>query len=380
MKEIRMVDLQSQYQRLKSEIDKAIANVIGAANFIKGPEIKEFEANLALFLNVKHVISCANGTDALMIALMALGLKPGDEVITTAFTFIATVETISFLGLKPIMADVEPDTFNIDCKKIEKLITTKTKAILPVHLFGQCADMSELERLAEKYNLFVIEDAAQSLGADFIFANGTVKKSGTIGHIGCTSFFPSKNLGCFGDGGAMFTNDDTLAEKMKIIANHGMKTRYYHDVLGVNSRLDTIQAAILNVKLKYLKSFNDARIEASSKYDEGLKQIEELITPARSKFSNHIFHQYTLVIKNGKRDVLKKYLENSGVPCMIYYPVPLHLQKAIIYLGYKIGDFPVSEQLTREVISLPMHTELDDEQINFTTSTIKEFFSKNQDQ
>jgi len=375
MTPIRMVDLQSQYLKIKEEINKAISEVIESTVFIKGPQVSEFERELEKYLGIKHVITCANGTDALMIALMAIDLKPGDEVITPTFTFIATVETIAFLGLKPILADVDQATFNIDCSKLEKLITPKTKAIIPVHLFGQCANMAEILEFSKKHNLFVIEDTAQANGSDYIYKNGTKQKAGTIGHIGCTSFFPSKNLGCFGDGGAMFTNDDALNEKLRIIANHGMKTRYYHDILGVNSRLDTIQAAVLSIKLKYLDSYNLARQNAAQFYNKALNGIDKLKIPICAGYSTHIYHQYTISILNGKRDNLKEHLEKSGIPAMIYYPVPLHLQKAFMNLGYKKGDFPVSELLTSQVLSLPMHTELDEEQLNYITNNLAAFFN-----
>jgi dTDP-4-amino-4,6-dideoxygalactose transaminase len=375
MKPIRMVDLQLQYQKIKKEINESITEVLESTAFIKGPQVSKFEQELGKYLGVKHVIACANGTDALMIAMMALDLKPGDEVITPTFTFIATVETIAFLGIKPVLADVDPDSFNIDCSKLKKLVSSKTKAIIPVHLFGQCANMSELLEFSKKHNLYIIEDTAQANGSDFIFNNGTRQKAGTIGHIGCTSFFPSKNLGCFGDGGAMFTNDDALNEKLRCIANHGMKTRYYHDILGVNSRLDTIQAAILNVKLKYLDSYNLSRQRAAQFYDSALKETDKIRTPFCSTFSSHIYHQYTIQITGDKRDDLKNHLEKSEIPCMIYYPVPLHLQKAFSYLGYKKGDFPVSELLAGQVLSLPMHTELDNEQLNYITMKVKKFFS-----
>jgi UDP-2-acetamido-2-deoxy-ribo-hexuluronate aminotransferase len=369
-----MVDLQLQYQKIKDEINKSISEVLESTAFIKGPQVSGFEHELGKYLGVKHVISCANGTDALMIALMALDLKPGDEVITPAFTFIATVETIAFLGLKPVLADVDPDTYNIDCSKLEKLISPRTKVIIPVHLFGQCANMTELIEFSKKHHLFIIEDTAQANGSDYILKNREKQKSGTIGDIGCTSFFPSKNLGCYGDGGAMFTNDDALNEKLRCISNHGMRVRYYHDMLGVNSRLDTIQAAVLNVKLKYLDSYNNARQKAADFYNTKLQGINKLKTPYCAGFSTHIYHQYTMRILNGERDNLKKYLEQAEIPCMIYYPVPLHLQKAFAYLGYKNGDFKVSEMLAGQVLSLPMHTELDDEQLNFITSKITEFF------
>jgi UDP-2-acetamido-2-deoxy-ribo-hexuluronate aminotransferase len=375
MRPIRMVDLQLQYQKIKEEIDKAIADILETTAFIKGPQIAKFEQELGKYLGVKHVIGCANGTDALMIALMALDLKPGDEVITPAFTFIATVETIAFLGLKPVLSDVDPDTFNIDCSQLEKLVTPRTKAIIPVHLFGQCSNMSALGDFAKNHSLYVIEDTAQANGSDYLFNNRTSKKAGTIGHIGCTSFFPSKNLGCYGDGGAMMTNDDKLNEKLRCIANHGMMTRYYHDMLGVNSRLDTIQAAILSVKLKYLDSYNLSRQKAAQFYTEALKGIDKIKTPDCSSYSTHIYHQYTLRISGNKRNSLKEYLDKADIPSMIYYPVPLHLQKAFSHLEYIKGDFPISELLSDEVLSLPMHTELDSEQLTYIVMKIKEFFN-----
>lgn len=371
-----MVDLKNQYLKIKSEIDAAIQDVIDSTAFINGPAVKTFQKNLEEYLNVKHVIPCANGTDALQIAMMALGLKPGDEVITADFTYVATAEVIGLLGLTPVLVDVNPDTFDIDVKSIEKNITSKTKAIVPVHLFGQCADMEAIMKLAEKYNLYVIEDNAQAIGADYTFSNGEQKKSGTIGHIGCTSFFPSKNLGCFGDGGAIMTNDDELAAKCRMIASHGQSKQYIHDVLGVNSRLDSIQAAILNVKLKYLDDYIKARKTAAEMYDKALEQISEIVIPKRQKNSSHVFHQYTLQIKNGKRDTLREYLQNQGIPSMIYYPIPLHLQKAYQSERYKAGDFPVTEQLCRSVLSLPMHTELNEEVIHTITTAILNFFNK----
>lgn len=368
-----MVDLKGQYSKIKSEIDNAILDVIDNTEFINGTAVKNFQKSLEQFLSVKHVIPCANGTDALQIAMQALGLKPGDEVITSDFTFIATVEVIALLGLKPVLADVDPDTFLITPEIIEKLITPRTKAIVPVHLFGQCCDMEGIMALAKKYNLYVIEDAAQAIGADFTFSTGIVQKAGTIGHVGCTSFFPSKNLGCFGDGGALFTNDDETATMLRSIANHGMKVRYYHDHIGVNSRLDTIQAAILNVKLKYLNEYNTARQKAAEFYDKAFQNNSKIQTPKRVKNSDHIFHQYTLVIKSIDRDALKSYLQERGIPAMVYYPVPMHLQNAYKYLGYKEGEFPVSERLCKTVISLPMHTELDMDQLNYIVKTIHEF-------
>jgi dTDP-4-amino-4,6-dideoxygalactose transaminase len=373
MKNIQMVDLHGQYLKIKSEIDEAIQRIIDSTAFVKGPEVKAFEKELAQYLDVKHVIACANGTDALQVALMALGLKPGDEVITPDFTFIATVEVIALLGLKPVIVDVNPYDFNISIDSIKKSITQNTKAILPVHLFGQCSDMETIMNIAEKYNLHVIEDNAQAIGSDYTFSNGLIKKAGTIGKIGCTSFFPSKNLGCYGDGGALFTNDDEIAEKLSIIVNHGMKVRYYHDMIGVNSRLDSIQAAILRVKLKYLDDFIKARQKAAAFYDNIFRNSEEVIIPQRNSFSTHVFHQYTIRLKTKKRDELKAYLESKQIPSMIYYPVPLHRQKAFQYLGLKDNDFPVTENLCNSVLSLPMHTELDYEQLEYIASQVINF-------
>ncbi len=366
---IQMCDLKGQYLKIKDEIDAAIQDVIDSTAFIKGKEVGLFQDELAKYLGVKHVIGCANGTDALQIALMALGLKPGDEVITPDFTFIATVEVVALLGLTPILVDVDPSTFTIDIKRLEEAITPKTKAIIPVHLFGQCANMDEVMRIAQRHNLYVIEDAAQALGADYYHSDGRVSKAGTIGTIGTTSFFPSKNLGCYGDGGAIFTNDDTLADEIRSIANHGMKVRYHHDRIGVNSRLDTIQAAILRVKLKYLNEYNKARLNAANKYDEMLRPCGKVIIPARAKWSNHIFHQYTLKLTNTNRDKLQKDLADLGIPTMVYYPIPLHKQKAFEpYRGFNFGrSFQVSDYLSSSVISLPMHTELTDDTIKYIT-------------
>ena len=375
MKDIRMVDLQGQYQNIKNDIDSAIAAVIGKTDFINGAEVKQFQHNLEQYLGVKHVIPCANGTDALQIALMAFALKPGDEIITTNFTFIATLEVIALLGLKPVIADVNPNTFTISPESIRKLITPRTKIILPVHLFGQCAEMEEIMQLAGKYNLKVVEDGAQSLGAEYSFPNGYKAKAGTMGEFGTTSFFPSKNLGCYGDGGALFTNNDSLAELARSIANHGMKVRYHHDHVGINSRLDTIQAAILNIKLKHLNAYNHARQKAAAFYDKAFSESKQLGIPARNSLSTHIFHQYTLLIKDGNRDALKNFLETKGIPAMIYYPVPLHVQKAYQNLGYKEGDFPITEHLCKTVISLPMHTELEEDQLHYITQTVLSFFN-----
>ncbi len=368
-----MVDLNGQYEKIKLEVDTAIQNVINSASFIKGEDVKLFEKSLSSYLGADHVISCANGTDALQIAMMALGISPGDEVITTPFTFVATVEVVKLLGIKPVFADIEPGSFNIDISKLEPLINSKTKAIVPVHLFGQCADMEKLSALAKKHNLFIIEDSAQSLGSNYFFADGTIKKSGTIGDIGCTSFFPSKNLGAYGDGGALYTNNSALSGKLKAIVNHGMVERYHYDYIGVNSRLDTIQAAILNVKLKFLDDYNNARILTADFYDAALRDLPGITIPPRVKYSDHIFHQYTIRVANGKRDALKSHLEKSSVPAMVYYPLSLHLQKAYSDLGYKKGDFPVAEKACDEVLSLPMHTELDKDQLHFITERIIEF-------
>jgi len=373
MEEIKMVDLNGQYERIKREVDEAIQKVLDSTAFIKGPDVKAFELALASYLDAGTVISCANGTDALQIAMMALELKPGDEVITTPFTFVATVEVLKLLGLKPVFVDIEPGTFNIDIDKLKIKISSRTKAIVPVHLFGQCANMERLSAFASEYGLYIIEDAAQSLGCNYRFSDASVRKSGTIGTIGCTSFFPSKNLGAFGDGGALFTNNPILAAKLQALVNHGMIQRYHYDYVGVNSRLDTLQAAILNVKLKHLDEYNRARQSAAEFYDNALGELKDITIPSRSKFSDHIFHQYTLRVLGGKRDELKNHLEKSSVPAMIYYPVPLHLQKAYADLGYKIGDFPIAEQACHEVLSLPMHTELSEEQLYFITERIIEF-------
>ena len=373
MNPIQMVDLKSQYLNIKTEVDNGIQEVLNSCAFINGPAVKRFQENLEKYLNVKHVIPCANGTDALQVALMALGLKPGDEVITTTFTFVATAEVIALLGLTPVLVDVEPDTFNMDLVALEKAITSKTKAIIPVHLFGQSCDMEVIMDLAKKHNLFILEDACQSIGADFIFSDGRKQKTGTIGHIGCTSFFPSKNLGCYGDGGALFTNDDALAEKLRVIANHGMKVRYYHDEIGVNSRLDSIQAVVLDAKLKYLDTYNANRAKAADYYSSVFSKCDKLTIPVKAKNSTHVWHQYTLQLHESvNRDELIKHLSDKGIPAMIYYPVPLHQQKAYLDPRYKDGDFPVSEKLAKTVISLPMHSELDNEQLERITNAVLE--------
>lgn len=376
MKKINMVDLKGQYDKIKEEIDQAILKVVESTAFINGPEVKNFQQDLEKYLGVKHVIPCANGTDALQVSMMALGLKPGDEVIAPSFTFVATAEVIALLGLTPVLVDVDPHTFNIDPKAIEKAITPKTKAIVPVHLFGQCSDMDLIMDIANKHHLFVIEDNCQAIGADFISSNGSRKKAGTIGHIGCTSFFPSKNLGCYGDGGAIFTNDDQLAEKIRIVVNHGMTVRYYHDLIGVNSRLDSIQAAILKIKLKHLDEYAAARNKAASYYDSAFANNPKLKTPVRFNKSTHVFHQYTLVTNGFDRNKLPEFLQEKGIPAMIYYPVPMHLQKAYLDPRYKDGDFPVTEKLSKSVVSLPMHTELDEEQLKHITSSVLEFVNR----
>ncbi len=374
-----MVDLNGQYQSIKEQVNSSISQILDSSTYINGPQVHAFQKELETYLNVKHVIPCANGTDALQIAMMGLGLQPGDEVITADFTFAATVEVIALLRLTPVLVDVNPDDFNINIEAIEKAITPKTKAIVPVHLFGQCANMDEVMRIAEKHNLFVIEDNAQAIGADYTFANGEIKKAGTIGHVGSTSFFPSKNLGCYGDGGAIFTNDDKLAHTLRGIVNHGMYERYHHDVVGVNSRLDSIQAAVLSAKLPKLDEYCEKRRVAAKKYTAAFKGQQHIIVPetinskGEDVYKNHVFHQYTLKITNGKRDALVKHLNENGIPCGVYYPIPLHNQKAYADSRYNELDFVVTNQLVKEVISLPMHTELDDEQIDFITNTIIEF-------
>ncbi|WP_406649683.1 DegT/DnrJ/EryC1/StrS family aminotransferase [Ornithobacterium rhinotracheale] len=374
MQKIQMVDLVSQYHKIKPELDKKIIEVVESSAYINGPEVKAFQQELEEYLGVKHVIPCANGTDALQVALMALDLEEGDEVITADFTFAATVEVVDLLKLKSVLVDVDKDTFNINVEALEKAITPKTKAIIPVHLFGQCANMEEIMDIAEKHNLYVIEDTAQALGAKFRYSNGTSKKAGTIGHMGCTSFFPSKNLGCYGDGGAIFTNDDNLAHKLRGIVNHGMYKRYYHDEVGVNSRLDSIQAAILRLKLPHLDHYNSARNAAADYYDKAFAHHPNIITPQRDPKSTHVFHQYTLRILNADRDALQKYLAEHDIPAMIYYPVPLHQQKAYDHGEYSDEAFPVTMELIDEVISLPMHTELSEEQLEYITTTLKNYF------
>ncbi|MGE0567926.1 MAG: DegT/DnrJ/EryC1/StrS family aminotransferase [Bacteroidia bacterium] len=370
---IQMVDLKSQYEKIKEEVDKGIQNVIENTAFINGPAVKEFQSDLEKYLNVKHVIPCANGTDALQIAMMALGLKPGDEVITANFTYVATAEVIGLLGLTPVLVDVNEDTFDINIEAIKRSITPKTKAIVPVHLYGQCCNMEEILAIAKESNLFVIEDVAQAIGADYIFKDGKKAKAGTIGTVGCTSFFPSKNLGCYGDGGAIYTNDDNLAAKLRMIAHHGQSKQYHHDVLGVNSRLDSIQAAVLKVKLKHLDEYAAARNRAADYYDKAFAGNAKLTTPARAKNSTHVFHQYTLKLNGINRDALRQFLSERNIPSMIYYPIPLHMQKAYSSERYKAGDFPVTEKLCEIVLSLPMHTELSDDTLKYICDSVLEF-------
>ncbi|MBC8315481.1 MAG: DegT/DnrJ/EryC1/StrS family aminotransferase [Bacteroidales bacterium] len=376
MKKIQMVDLQRQYHHIKPEIDNGIQDVIDSCAFINGPAVRSFQEELEKYLGAKHVIPCGNGTDALQVSMMALGLQPGDEVITTSFTFIATAEVIALLKLIPVLVDVDPDTFNIDLEAIERAITPKTKAIVPVHLFGQCVPMEEIMEIAKKHNLYVIEDNCQAIGADYIFKDGSVTKAGTVGHIGCTSFFPSKNLGCYGDGGAIFTNDDELAKQLRVIVNHGMTVRYYHDYIGVNSRLDSIQAAVLKVKLRRLDDYAAKRRAAADYYDNAFAGHPNLKIPVRYSQSTHVFHQYTLVTKDVDRKGLIDHLASKEIPAMVYYPVPLHMQKAYIDPRYKRGDFPVTEFLSEHVISLPMHTELDEEQLEYITTSVHEFLNR----
>lgn len=372
MRKIQMVDLQNQYFKIKNEVDNAVLNVMESAQFINGSEVKYFQKEMEEYLNVKNVIPCANGTDALQIALMALGLEEGDEVITADFTFAATVEVIHLLKLKSVLVDVDYDTFTIDPEKIRQAITPKTKAIIPVHLFGQCANMEEILKIAKEHNLFVIEDNAQAIGAEYTFSDGSVKKSGTMGTIGTTSFFPSKNLGCYGDGGAIFTNDDDLAYKIRGIVNHGMYERYYHDEVGVNSRLDSIQAAILRRKLPYLDHYNDARRKVADHYDEVFANHPNILIPKRYEKSTHVFHQYTLRILNGKRNELQQFLTEKEIPAMIYYPVALRKQKAY-FQESNDADFVNTDKLLNQVISLPMHTELDEEQLKYITNAVLKF-------
>lgn len=378
--EIRMVDTITQYEHIKDEVDAEVHKVVTSGQYINGPWVHSFRKNLGEFLDAKHVVACGNGTDALQVALMALDLKPGDEVITSPFTFFATAEVVALLGLVPVFVDVTDDSFNIATAKIEAAITDRTRVIMPVHLFGQPADMQPIMDIAAKHNLFVVEDAAQSIGADYTMADGKTYQSGMVGHIGCTSFYPSKNLGAYGDGGALFTNDDELGHKMQQICNHGSSRRYFHDRIGVNSRLDSVQAAILDIKLKRLNTYNAARRKAADMYDAAFAGVDGLITPWRSSNCSHVFHQYTLRIKAGReeRDRIQKAMMDRKIPAMIYYPVSLHLQEAYAPYGYKAGDFPVSERLSEEVISLPMHSELTAEQVEYIASNFLECYHNHQ--
>ena len=379
-----MVDLGGQYEGIKTEVNSAISEILKTSAFINGPAVQHFQKDLERYLGVKHVIPCANGTDALQIAMMGLGLQPGDEVITADFTFAATVEVIALLQLTPVLVDVDPDTFNIDIEAVKNVITPKTRAIVPVHLFGQCADLEALLEIAEEHHLYIIEDNAQAIGANYKFKDGTTQKAGTIGHVGATSFFPSKNLGAYGDGGALFTNDDELAHTLRGIVNHGMYERYHHDVVGVNSRLDTFQAAVLGAKLPKLDSYCEARRNAARKYTKGFANTPHIIVPKTVRNCEgicevcdcHVFHQYTLKITNAKRDALVKHLSDNDIPCGVYYPIPLHRQKAYADERYNEADFKVTNQLVKEVISLPMHTELDDEQIEFIIKTVRNFVTE----
>jgi len=374
MKKIQMVDLKGQYEAIKETVNNSIQEVLDTNTYINGPQVQQFQKNLEEYLDVKHVIPCANGTDALQIAMMGLDLKPGDEVITADFTFAATVEVIALLQLTPVLVDVDLVNMNISIEAIKKAITPKTKAIVPVHLFGRAANMEAIMRIANEHNLYVIEDNAQAIGANCKFSDGIKKKAGTIGHVGSTSFFPSKNLGCYGDGGAIFTNDDALAHKIRGIVNHGMYVRYHHDVVGVNSRLDSIQAAVLNAKLPLLDQYNTARQNAARKYSAAFQGHKNIVAPSICDICDcHVFHQYTLRIIDGERDGLMQHLLDKGIPCAVYYPIPLHSQKAYLDTRYKEEDFPVTNLLAKQVISLPMHTELDDEQIKFITDLVLDY-------
>lgn len=371
---LQMVDLHGQYLKIKEEVDASIQQVIETSAFINGPQVKEFAANLAIYSDCKYVITCGNGTDALQIALMALGLKPGDEVIVPAFTYVASAEVIGLLGLTPVMVDVDYATFNVTVANLEKALSPKTKAVIPVHLFGQSCDMEPIMQFAEKHHLYVVEDNAQAIGAVYTFSDGTKKHTGTIGHIGCTSFFPSKNLGCYGDGGAIFTNDDALAEQLRMIANHGQRIKYHHAVIGCNSRLDTVQAAVLNAKLKHLDEYCHARYEAARYYTSHLKDVPGIITPDELPQSTHAYHQYTLKVLNGKRDALKQYLADAGIPSMIYYPLPLQQQEAFQKITRAAESLDNAEELAYSVLSLPIHTELTVEQQDLVIDSIKDFF------
>lgn len=375
IRKLPMVDLLTQYKHIQQEVDQAVLDVMRSSAYINGPEVKSFASELGTYLGAKHVIPCANGTDALQIAMMALGYQPGDEVITASFTYVATAEVIALLKLKPVLVDVDPETFTIDCDAIERAITPKTVAIVPVHLFGQCANMERIMEIAHRHKLHVIEDTAQAIGAEYTFSDGRTSKAGTIGTIGTTSFFPSKNLGCMGDGGAIFTQDDALGNRIRMIANHGQSVQYQHDEVGVNSRLDSIQAAILRVKLRHLDAYCKARQDAAAAYDTAFSGYPGLQIPARLKGSTHVFHQYTLVIKNKSRDELRSFLDSRGIPSMIYYPIPLHMQSAYTDPRYQPGDFPVTEYLCKHVLSIPMHTELSADDIAYICSSVLEFIN-----
>ncbi len=371
---IRMVDLKTQYENMREEIDRAVLDVIASTEYINGSAVKRFQAELEAYLQVGHVIPCANGTDALQVAMMALSLSPGDEVIVPAFTYVATAEVIALLGLTPVMVDVDPDTFNIDVEAVQQAITPRTRAIVPVHLFGQSADMEPLMQLAKQHRLHIVEDNAQAIGSDYCFSDGRRFKTGTIGDVGCTSFFPSKNLGCYGDGGAMMTNDPELAQRLRMIANHGQSQLYHHAVIGVNSRLDSIQAAILSVKLKRLDDYNSRRRRAADYYDAAFREMPQLKIPKRSPNTTHVFHQYTLVLREGERDALRQHLNQQGIPAMVYYPIPLYRQPAFAHY-WSAGALPVTEQLCRSVISLPMHTELTPDQQDQIIEAVQSFFA-----
>lgn len=371
--QIELVDLKNQYKKIEKEINESVLNVLKTTAFINGPDVQAFQKDLEKYLDVKHVIPCANGTDALQIAMMALGLKPGDEVITPSFTYIATCEVIALLGLTAVFVDVDPDTYTIQPEAIKKLISNKTKAIVPVHLYGQCANMEEILKIAKEYDLYVIEDNAQAIGADYTFKDGTKKKAGTMGHIGCTSFFPSKNLGCYGDGGAMFTNDDELAKKLRMVANHGQEKKYYHDIIGVNSRLDTIQAAVLKVKLKHLDEYCAARQAVANYYNNAFQNIAEITTPQVADYSTHVYHQYTIKLEGVSRDEFQSTLAKKGVPTNIYYPLPAHLQKGFTHVSSRKGDLKNTEMLMECVVSLPIHTEMDEKQLKYVTEAVSAF-------
>ena len=374
---ISMVDLYGQYRRIKEEIDEAIGKVMESSAFINGPQVKAFAEHLAAYNGVRHAVTCGNGTDALQIALMSLGLKAGDEVIVPVHTYVATAEVIALLNLVPVFVDCEEERFTIDVSQVEAKITPRTRVVVPVHLYGQCADMEPLLDIARRHGLCVVEDAAQAIGACYTFHDDTVRRAGCMGDVGATSFFPSKNLGCYGDGGAMFIQDDALAEKAQMVANHGQRVKYHHDIVGCNSRLDTLQAAVLDVKLKYLDQYTEARQAAAARYDRLLADVEGIVIPARAANSTHVFHQYTLRVPHGRRDALKAFLAERGIPSMIYYPVPLHLQKAYANECQGKGPFPVAERLSGEVLSLPMHTELDLATQEFIADSIRQFFVEN---